>query len=117
MDVTTKRAYASAVTADGRRILIDRLWPRGLRKDAACIHYWARDIAPSTELRKWFAHDPERWNEFRRRYHSELKANRRGLAALRQALEDASRITLVFAARDEQHNNAVALAEYLREHF
>lgn len=116
MDLRIKRIYARPAGADGRRVLVDRLWPRGVKKEEARIHYWARDLAPSTELRQWFGHDPARWAEFRRRYFRELDANRGGFAALREALAGARRATLVFGARDEAHNNAVALADYLYEH-
>lgn len=115
MELRTKRAYDPAADADGRRVLVDRMWPRGVGKQRACIHYWARDLAPSAELRKWFGHDPARWDGFRRRYFRELDACGDGVAALRQALAGAPRATLVFAARDPLHNNAVALAEFLHE--
>jgi uncharacterized protein YeaO (DUF488 family) len=106
-----KRAYTPPAASDGRRILIDRLWPRGLTKGKARIDYWARAIAPSDALRKWYAHDTAKWDEFRRRYFAELDANPEGVAALREHLGvDA---TLVFGSREEQINNATALLEYL----
>ena len=106
-----KRVYETASSDDGLRILVDRLWPRGLSKDRAKIDLWLRDVAPSTELRRWFNHEPEKWDEFRRRYFAELTDN----AAARSVSEEASRskVTLLFAAKDEERNNAVALREYL----
>jgi uncharacterized protein YeaO (DUF488 family) len=107
----TKRAYSPPAASDGRRILIDRLWPRGLTKEKARIDYWARAIAPSDALRKWYEHDTEKWPAFKRRYFAELDANAEGVAALREHLGiDA---TLVFGSREEKLNNATALLEYL----
>jgi uncharacterized protein YeaO (DUF488 family) len=111
-NIKLKRAYDSAVSGDGTRILIDRLWPRGVRKADAAIHLWAKDIAPSTALRKWFGHDPARWREFRRRYSEEIHRNRDRLRELR-SLAQRRRITLVFAAHDEVHNDAVVLRTIL----
>ena len=109
--VRLKRAYLPATTADGARVLVDRLWPRGVRKSAAAIDRWAKDVAPSTALRKWFAHDPARWPEFRGRYATELH-HRDELAELR-ALARRKRVTLVFAAHDERRNHAVVLRRVL----
>src|SRR5688572_25298912 len=95
--IRLKRAYLPATAADGTRILVDRLWPRGVRKSAAAIDLWIKDVAPSTALRKWFAHDPERWPGFRRRYAAELRDHRDELAELR-ALARRKRVTLIFAA-------------------
>lgn len=111
-DIEVKRTYAPAEDKDGQRILVDRVWPRGVSKEEAMIDLWAKDLAPSTALRQWFGHDPDHWQEFRRRYHAELDANRDALAPLWKLLEK-GRVTLVYAAKDERHNNAVALAEYL----
>lgn len=111
-NIKLKRAYDSAGSSDGTRILIDRLWPRGVRKADAAIDLWARDIAPSTSLRKWFGHDPARWDQFRRRYSNEIHRNRDRLRELR-SLAQKGRITLVFAAHDEAHNDAVVLREIL----
>ena len=111
-NIKLKRAYDSARPGDGTRILIDRLWPRGVRKADAAIDLWAKDIAPSTPLRKWFAHDPARWHEFRRRYSEEIHRHRDQLDELR-SLAQKGRITLVFAAHDEAHNDAVVLREIL----
>ena len=110
--VRLKRAYQAPDPEDGTRILVDRLWPRGVRKEDARIDLWLKDIAPSDELRRWFGHDPERWPEFRRRYREELEAR----TDLRRKLEDACRqgpVTLLFAAQDERHNNAVVLKELI----
>jgi uncharacterized protein YeaO (DUF488 family) len=110
--IRLKRAYLPATAADGTRILVDRLWPRGVRKSAAAIDLWIKDVAPSTALRKWFAHDPERWPGFRRRYAAELRDHRDELAELR-ALARRKRVTLIFAAHDERHNHAVVLRRAL----
>lgn len=106
-----KRAYSPPAASDGRRILVDRLWPRGLTKAQARIDYWARAIAPSDALRKWYQHDTQKWDEFRRRYFAELDANAEGVEALREHLGVTA--TLVFGSREEQLNNATALVEYL----
>jgi uncharacterized protein YeaO (DUF488 family) len=111
-NVKLKRAYEPPAPDDGTRILIDRLWPRGLKKTDAAIDQWMKEIAPSTELRKWFGHDPERWQEFRRRYRSELREHPEQLDRLR-TLAQHGRITLVFSAHDEAHNDAVVLREVL----
>ena len=112
MDIVTKRVYTPAADTDGYRVLLDRLWPRGLKKATLALDLWAREIAPSTELRKWFGHDPALWDGFRERYAAELDA----VSELWQPLVDRSRqgrITLLFGARDEEHNNAVELKAYL----
>jgi uncharacterized protein YeaO (DUF488 family) len=106
-----KRAYSPPSASDGRRILVDRLWPRGLTKEKARIDYWARAIAPSAALRKWYQHDVEKWSEFKRRYFAELDANVEGVAALREHLGVTA--TFVFSSREEKLNNAAALLEYL----
>jgi uncharacterized protein YeaO (DUF488 family) len=111
-NVRLKRAYARASPSDGIRILIDRLWPRGLSKADAAIEQWAKDLSPSTALRRWFGHDPKRWDEFRRRYAVEVHEQSARLDQLR-ALASASPITLVFSARDEAHNDAVALRDFI----
>ncbi|HSD30290.1 MAG TPA: DUF488 family protein [Gemmatimonadales bacterium] len=113
MRVRTKRIYEPLDSADGRRILIDRLWPRGLTKTAARIDYWAKAIAPSTQLRRWYGHDPAKWKEFRRRYFAELDANPVGLADLRRHLGRGT-VTLLYSSREERLNNATALREYLK---
>lgn len=106
--VRVKRVYDPPSRQDGRRILVDRLWPRGLSRKIARIDEWARDLAPSTPLRRWFAHDPRRWPEFQKRYHAELRA-RSGRLAWLAGLARRGRVTLLYAARDPQHNNARAL--------
>lgn len=111
--IRLKRAYAAPSAEDGARILVDRLWPRGLRKSDAAIDRWLKDLAPSTELRRWFGHEPERWREFQRRYKREL-SERSGLLDEVRALARQRPVTLLFAARDETHNEAVVLADLLR---
>ena len=107
-----KRAYEAPASADGRRVLVDRLWPRGLKKEAAALDLWVKDLAPSNELRKWFGHDPERWAEFRRRYAAELRQQSELLEDLR-ALARRGPVTRIYAARDEEHNEAVVLRDAL----
>lgn len=107
-----KRAYAPAEAADGMRILVDRLWPRGVSKQKAALGDWMKDIAPSTELRKWFGHEPARWAEFQRRYRTELQQHQPALAQLR-ALARKQVVTLVYGARDQAHNEAVVLQDVL----
>ncbi|MFO1056098.1 MAG: DUF488 family protein [Dongiaceae bacterium] len=111
-DIRLKRAYEPPAAEDGTRILVDRLWPRGVRKPDLAIDRWLKEVAPSADLRRWFGHDPARWAEFRRRYAAELAANPEPLAELRRAAA-AGRVTLVYAARDEAHNHAVLLRELL----
>ncbi len=111
-ELRLKRAYDAAEADDGVRVLIDRLWPRGVGKAQAAIDLWLRDIAPSVELRQWFSHDVSRWAEFRQRYRRELDDHADELATLRRHMA-AGRVTLLFAAKDREHNNAVALREYL----
>ena len=107
-----KRAYEAPSETDGFRILVDRLWPRGVSKDAAHIGEWAKDLAPSNELREWFGHDPERWTEFQHKYKTELEANPAVKLFIKEHAHRKA-ITLVYAAKDEIHNNAVALMGYL----
>ena len=113
MDIRLKRAYEPAAASDGERILIDRIWPRGVTREEAQLTEWARELAPSTELRRWFAHDPARFDEFRRRYTAELAADQDKLRELRRRAR-AGTVTLVYGARDTEHNDAVVLAEILR---
>jgi uncharacterized protein YeaO (DUF488 family) len=110
--VRLKRAYEAPAPDDGTRILIDRLWPRGVKKADAEIDEWMKEIAPSTELRKWFGHDPGRWEDFQRRYRTEIREHTGELNRLR-ALAQRGRITLVFSARDEAQNDAVVLRDLL----
>jgi uncharacterized protein YeaO (DUF488 family) len=110
--IALKRAYDLASRADGTRFLVERLWPRGVPKESLKIRAWLKDVAPSTELRKWFSHDPDKWTEFRRRYRRELDSHPEAwepiIAAARRG-----QVTLVYSSRDTEHNNAVALQEYL----
>ncbi|QEA12389.1 DUF488 domain-containing protein [Comamonas flocculans] len=110
--VRTRRAYEDPAPDDGERILIDRLWPRGVKKEALQLAEWNKDLAPSAELRKWFDHDPERWPEFRRRYAAELAEHPEAFEALRERARKGV-VTLVYGAHDEEVNNAVALRGYL----
>lgn len=112
MKVSIKRVYESPDRADGKRVLVDRLWPRGLTRDKAHVDEWVKDVAPSSALRKWFGHDPEKWGEFRKRYRAELAANPAAVDELRAAVHG-GHATLVYGAKDEAHNNAVVLQELL----
>jgi uncharacterized protein YeaO (DUF488 family) len=111
-NVKLKRAYEAPAAEDGVRILVDRLWPRGISKKQAALSLWMKEIAPSTELRKWFGHDPDRWNEFRKRYTSEIICNSLLLDQLRSLALEGS-ITLIYAAHDENHNNAIVLRDVI----
>ena len=111
-NIALKRAYDPPNEADGLRVLVDRLWPRGLTKKAAAIDEWAKDVAPSTELRKWYGHDPERWTEFGRRYRAELKSKGEAREALRSKAR-AAPITLIYAAHDSAHTHALVLRDVL----
>jgi uncharacterized protein YeaO (DUF488 family) len=113
LDVRLKRAYDAPAASDGYRVLIDRLWPRGVSKENARLDEWARQLAPSSELRRWFGHEPARFEEFRRRYIAELAAQDEKLRELRRRAREGT-LTLVFGAHDENHNDAVVLAEVLR---
>jgi uncharacterized protein YeaO (DUF488 family) len=112
MSIDVKRAYDPPARSDGYRVLVDRIWPRGVTKEDLKVDAWLKEVAPSTALRKWFGHDPKKWDEFRRRYARELEPH---AAALEQLVEHAraDHVTLVFAAKDTEHNNAVALREHL----
>ncbi|MGC1547838.1 MAG: DUF488 domain-containing protein [Rhodanobacter sp.] len=112
MSISIKRVYEPAAKSDGRRVLVDRLWPRGLKKEDAAIDVWMKDLGPSTALRQWFGHDPVRWECFRHRYASELDGKTEDLRPLAEQAER-HHVTLLFGARDEEHNNAVALKAYL----
>ena len=113
MDVVLKRAYEPAAESDGHRVLVDRLWPRGVSRERARLDEWALELAPSAELRSWFGHDPARFEEFRRLYVQELAAHTERLSELRR-IARRGRLTLVYAAADPDHNDAVVLAEALR---
>jgi uncharacterized protein YeaO (DUF488 family) len=114
MDVRLKRAYEQATESDGYRVLIDRLWPRGVSRQQAQVDEWARELAPSGELRKWFGHDPARFAEFRLRYATELALHAEKLEELRKQARDGT-LTLIYSARDTEHNDAVVLLDVLRK--
>ena len=115
LTIKLKRAYLAPAPDDGVRILVERLWPRGLTKEKAAIDHWVKDIAPSPDLRKWYGHVPDRWDEFQKRYRAELDANGEKLNML-IALCTGRTVTFVYAAKDEDRNSAVLLREYLMEH-
>ena len=114
MNIRLKRAYEPAAADDGYRVLIDRLWPRGVSRERARLDAWEKELAPSAELRQWFGHAPERFEEFRRRYLEELRDRRAELAQLRRRARSGT-LTLVYAAHDSEHNDAVVLAEVLKQ--
>jgi uncharacterized protein YeaO (DUF488 family) len=111
--IKLKRVYETPIKADGFRILVERLWPRGIAKEKARVDLWLKDIAPSTELRTWFGHDPAKWEDFQKRYKQELMQNKTVLENLRRIIKEQNKVTLVFAASDENHNNAVVLRTFL----
>ena len=111
MKIQIKRVYEKPDPKDGFRILVDRLWPRGLTKEKAAVDLWLKDIAPSTELRKWFGHDPEKWKEFQKKYLKELKENKEAVDTLKEHLKKGT-VTLLYAAKDEAHNEAEMLKDY-----
>ena len=115
MPIQLKRVYEPPGDQDGRRVLVERLWPRGIRKADLAFDEWAKDVAPSAELRRWFAHDPAKWEEFERRYRAELDENPGAWQALLEASRQ-DKLTLLFSSHDTAHNNAVVLKEYLEEH-
>ncbi len=112
--IKLKRVYEKPSKEDGLRVLVERLWPRGFTKERASVDLWLKDIAPSTELRKWFGHDPAKWEQFCKRYRVELEQRKDAVNLLKQKSEEGT-ITLVYAARDEKHNSAVALKEILEQ--
>jgi uncharacterized protein YeaO (DUF488 family) len=113
MQISTKRIYETPAPGDGYRVLIDGMWPRGISRERAAIDSWARELAPSGELRRWYGHEPDRFEEFSRRYRVELGAQRERLTQLRHRSRSVA-VTLVFAARDTEHSNAAVLVEVLR---
>ena len=113
MRLKIKRVYEHPDAQDGTRILVDRLWPRGLTKAKASVDVWMKDVAPSTTLRKWFGHDSDKWAEFKTRYRAELRANKEQVARLKTEMGK-RRVTLVYGAKDEEHNEALVLQEYLK---
>jgi uncharacterized protein YeaO (DUF488 family) len=110
--IKLKRAYEKPSRADGARILVERLWPRGLSKERAAVDLWLKEVAPSPELRKWFGHDPARWQQFQKRYWKELEENEEAVRLLKQKGKQGT-VTLVYAARDAEHNSALALKRFL----
>lgn len=114
-DIRTKRVYDPPAADDGIRVLVDRLWPRGLSKDHAALTLWLKDIAPSPALRQWFGHDPARWEEFTHRYRRELASNKEAVKELSEYLRE-GRLTLLYGAHDTEHNHALVLSDYLRHH-
>ena len=112
MNVAIKRVYEEAAGTDGFRVLVDRVWPRGMTKEKAAIDLWAKNVAPTTALRQWFGHDPAKWDEFRERYREELKTNP-ALDELRATIRDKGKVTLLYGAKDEEHNQAVVLRQVL----
>jgi uncharacterized protein YeaO (DUF488 family) len=113
--IALKRAYEKAAPEDGVRFLVERLWPRGIKKTDLKMDAWVRDVAPSDALRRWFAHDPKKWPEFRQRYSAELDSHPQGWEPIRSAARH-GRVTLIYSSHDTEHNNAVALKEYLQAH-
>jgi uncharacterized protein YeaO (DUF488 family) len=112
-EIRTKRVHDPSARADGERILVDRLWPRGIKREDADLDAWVKDVAPSDELRRWYGHDQEKWREFKRRYIAELRHNP-AAAELRKAMAGRKAVTLLFAAKDSLHNNAIVLRDFLR---
>ena len=112
MTLHLKRIYEPPAKQDGYRILVDRLWPRGLTKEKAAIDLWLKEIAPSTELRKWFGHDPGKWKEFQQKYLKELKENKEAVAVLKDHLKKET-VTLLYAAKDEEHNEARVISAFV----
>ncbi|MBF6613337.1 MAG: DUF488 domain-containing protein [Chloroflexi bacterium] len=110
--IKIKRVYESVAPTDGNRILVERLWPRGMRKEELTLDSWIKDVAPSTDLRRWFGHDPTKWEEFRKRYFAELDTHPTAWQPLLEAAREGD-VTLLYSARDTEHNNAAALKEYL----
>ncbi len=114
MSIKLKRAYEKPEESDGLRILVERLWPRGLSKEAADIDAWMKDVAPSNELRKWYGHDPEKWTEFKKRYFAELDGEKDAVEELRKAVRGKN-VTFVYGSKEEKLNSAAALREYLEK--
>lgn len=110
-----KRVYDKKGKDDGFRILVDRLWPRGMSKEKAQVDFWLKEIAPSNKLRKWFDHDPEKWPEFQNRFKKELNENKDSVDILKKKIKENKNVTLVYAAKDKEHNNAVFLRDYLNK--
>lgn len=114
MKIHTKRAYDKPARNDGCRVLVDGMWPRGVKKEDAQVDLWLKEIAPSAELRKWFGHDPEKWDEFKKKYFKELDGDSDATDQLAEKARQ-GRVTLIYGAKDTEHNNAIALRQYLEE--
>jgi len=115
--IQLKRAYDDIEDSDGFRVLVDRLWPRGVSKEKLQLDEWLKDIAPSNELRKWFGHDPDKFEEFKQKYRAELESKQEQINELKNFYQKYKRLTLIYAAKDRKHNNAIVLKEYLQELF
>ena len=113
--IRIKRVYDQASEEDGFRILVDRLWPKGMSKDKAKVDLWLKEVAPSDDLRKWFSHDPKKWQEFKKRYEKELKDKQELLRKIKQAEKEKGTVTILYSAKDEEHNQAIALAAFLQK--
>jgi uncharacterized protein YeaO (DUF488 family) len=113
--IKIKRVYEKPAKEDGWRVLVDRLWPRGMKKTAAHLDVWMKEVAPSDTLRKWFGHKPEKWGEFQKKYRAELKEKEEFVADLKKMAKEHGTMTLLFGAKDEEHNEAVVLADALKE--
>ena len=115
MQIAVKRVYEKPDDADGYRVLVDRLWPRGVKKEEVKLHEWLKDVAPSDSLRKWFGHDPQKWKEFQKKYKMELQTHETLLKELLKRAQPMGKLTLLFSARDEAHNQAVVLQQFLQQ--
>ncbi|MEO8824110.1 MAG: DUF488 domain-containing protein [Ginsengibacter sp.] len=112
MKLNLKRIYEPPEKEDGFRILVDRLWPRGFTKEKAALDLWLKEIAPSTELRKWFNHDPDKWKDFQKKYQAELKENKEAVSTIKDHLKNGT-VTLLYGAKDEVHNEALVIKDYV----
>jgi uncharacterized protein YeaO (DUF488 family) len=112
--IKIKRVYEKPAKEDGWRVLVDRLWPRGMKKEGAHLDSWVKDVAPSDALRKWFGHEPEKWSAFQKRYRGELKKNKGLIAELKKMEKEHKTLTLLFGAKDQEHNQAIVLADTLK---
>lgn len=113
MQIAVKRVYEAPSEGDGFRVLVDRVWPRGMSREHAAVDLWAKDVAPTTELRKWFGHDPAKWKEFQKQYRAELALGGQALEDLRDAVRGRAKVTLVYGAKDQDHNQALVLRDVL----
>lgn len=115
MNILLKRIYEPVTSDDGYRVLVDRLWPRGVSKQRAELNMWLKEIAPSTQLREWFGHDPEKWQEFEKRYTQELKMNHHAIDQISQIIKTHKNVTILYGAKDQTHNEALVLKRYLEK--